>query len=53
MKFFLHNELHTITESLSSSPWASAIQKEYTTLIRNKTWAVVPYDPNKNFVVNK
>ena len=47
-----HNSLEpsTVGEALADPKWKEAMQLEYDALIRNKTWNLVPMDPNYKLV---
>ncbi|KAH9686972.1 retrovirus-related pol polyprotein from transposon RE1 [Citrus sinensis] len=47
-----HNSLEpsNIGEALSDSKWKAAMQDEFDALIRNKTWSLVPMDPEYKLV---
>ena len=47
-----HNSLEpsSVDEVLSDPKWKAAMQLEYGALIRNKTWNLVPMDPNYKLV---
>ena len=47
-----HNSLEpsNISEAFSDSKWKAAMQDEFDALIRNKTWSLVPMDPEYKLV---
>ena len=47
-----HNSLEpsNVDEALSDSKWKAAMQAEFDALIRNKTWSLVPMNPEYKLV---
>jgi hypothetical protein len=44
------DEPHSLLEALSTPSWKAAMNDEYTTLIRNKTWHLVPPQAGRNVI---
>ena len=40
--FLTHSEPKSVKRALESSEWFAAMQEEYTALMRNRTWDLVP-----------
>ena len=43
----------SVKEALKDPNWTSAKKDEFEALLRNKTWELIPYQPNYNIVGNK
>ena len=43
----------SVKEALQSPKWTKAMNEEYTTLVRNHTWDLVPYHSSHNMVRHK
>ena len=43
----------TVSEALQHPKWKEAMEAEYSTLVNNKTWSLVPREENLNIVGNK
>lgn len=43
----------TFSQSLSSPQWKQAMAEDYTALVNNNTWELVPQQSNTNIVANK
>lgn len=43
----------TVSEALQSEEWKKVMTKEYTALMRNDTWALVPYSSDMNLISTK
>jgi hypothetical protein len=43
-------EPYTIEEALTTPPWKSAMEDEYGSLMKRKTWRLVPPQPDRNLI---
>lgn len=53
MSMSLHSEPKTVKETLALEIWKIAMLEEYTTLMKNGTWSLVPPSSNCSLVRNK
>ena len=50
---FVTQEPSSVVEPFLEPKWKQAIVDEYTTLLKNHTWTLVPYSEGMNVVDNK
>ena len=48
--FLTHSDPKTVKQALANHDWLSAMQQEYDALMKNNTWDLVPFPPNRQAI---